>query len=116
MARWLGPRAFGVGALIVAVPSLVFTFMDARASEAAVRYLGEFNERADSDRARAFCKLGFGLDVTAAAATLLIVAAAAPWAARHVVHDGSTVGLLLLYGAAWSCARRRPRRRPCSSP
>ena len=100
VARWLGPRAFGVGALIVAVPSLVFTFMDARASEAAVRYLGEFHERDDAPRARAFCKLGMGLDVTAAAATLLIVAAAAPWASRHVVHDGSTVGLLLLYGCA----------------
>jgi len=100
VARWLGPRAFGVGALIVAVPSLVFTFMDARASEAAVRYLGEFHERDDSTHALAFCKLGMGLDLTAATVTLVIVAAAAPWAAHHVVHDGSAVGLLLLYAFA----------------
>jgi O-antigen/teichoic acid export membrane protein len=100
VARWLGPTSFGVAALIVAVPSLVFTFMDARASEAAVRYLGEFQEQGDAARAGAFCKLGMGLDLTAATATLLIVAATAPWAAEHVVHDSSTVGLLLVYGVA----------------
>jgi O-antigen/teichoic acid export membrane protein len=100
VARWLGPTSFGVAALIVAVPSLVFTFMDARASEAAVRYLGEFQEQGDAARARAFCKLGMGLDVAAASATLVIVAATAPWAAAHVVHEPSVTGLLVVYGAA----------------
>jgi O-antigen/teichoic acid export membrane protein len=100
VARWLGPTSFGVAALIVAVPSLVFTFMDARASEAAVRYLGEFQEQRDVARARAFCKLGMGLDVAAASATLLIVAVTAPWAATHVVHQPSVDGLFVVYGVA----------------
>src|SRR4029453_1282456 len=42
VARWLGPEDFGLAALVLGVPALIFTFFDPQAPEAVVKYLGEF--------------------------------------------------------------------------
>ena len=45
IARWLGPESYGVAALVMSYPDLVYTFFDARSSDASVKYLGEFHAR-----------------------------------------------------------------------
>jgi len=99
VARWLGPSKFGTAALVIAVPSVVATIFDARAADAAIRYLGEFSAANDPRRASAFAKLGYLLDVGASSAGLLVVAIIAPWAARHVAH-ADVAGLMVLAAAA----------------
>ena len=58
VARWLGPELYGVAALVMSYPSLVYTFFDARSSEVSVKYLSEFHARGEHERALAMCKLG----------------------------------------------------------
>jgi O-antigen/teichoic acid export membrane protein len=100
VARLLGPSRYGLAAVVIAVPSLVFVFLDARASDAAVRFLGEFHGRREVEKARAFWAVGMGLDLSAATATLAVVALIAIWAAHHLVHSAATTGLLVIYAGA----------------
>jgi O-antigen/teichoic acid export membrane protein len=99
VARWLGPSKFGTAALVIAVPSVVATIFDARAADAAIRYLGEFSAANDSERASAFAKLGYLLDVGASSAALVVVAIVAPWAASHIAH-ADVAELMVLASAA----------------
>ncbi|MFL5738475.1 MAG: lipopolysaccharide biosynthesis protein [Actinomycetota bacterium] len=99
VARWLGPSLFGTAALVIAVPSVVATIFDARAADAAIRYLGEFSAANDSRRASAFAKLGYLLDVGASSAALVVVVVIAPWAASHIAH-ADVAGLMVLAAAA----------------
>jgi O-antigen/teichoic acid export membrane protein len=50
VARWLGPELYGVAALVMSVPSLVYTFFDARSAEASVKFLSEFDARGERER------------------------------------------------------------------
>jgi len=86
VARWLGPALYGVSALVMMYPGLLFTFLDPRASDASIKYLGEFASRGERERASAMCTLGYVVDLATALVALLLVAASAGWAAEHVVH------------------------------
>jgi len=50
VARWLGPKDFGIAALVLGVPALIFTFFDPQTREAVVKYLGEFTTTGDEQR------------------------------------------------------------------
>ena len=100
VARWLGPELYGVAALVMSYPSLVYTFFDARSSEVSVKYLSEFHARGEHERVLAMCKLGYAVDVAIAAVAFVVVLLTAPWAARHIAHDPEAVGLIVIYAAA----------------
>src|SRR5262245_11249349 len=49
VARWLGPELFGVTALIISYPSLLYSVFDPKSKTVSVRYLSEFNARRARD-------------------------------------------------------------------
>ncbi len=100
-ARLLGPESYGLAALVMSFPSLVFTFFDARSTEATVKYVSEFLAGGDRDRALAVCKLGFAVDAAIGLLAFLASVFLASWAASHVVHRPDCAGLLVLYSAAY---------------
>jgi O-antigen/teichoic acid export membrane protein len=100
VARWLGPEFYGVVALVMSYPSLVYGFFDARSFTASVKYLAEYNALNDRDRALSMCKLGYTVDLTIACLTFLVLLVTAHLAAQHIVHDPAVAGLMLIYGAA----------------
>lgn len=101
VARWLGPESYGVAALVMTYPGLVYTFFDARTTEASVKYLSEFHARGERDRALAMCKLGYATDLVIASLAFLVVLATARWAAHWIVHRPETMGLMVVYTAAF---------------
>lgn len=101
VARWLGPELYGVAALVMTVPAVVYAFFDARSSEASVKYLSEFHARGERDRVLAMCKLGYAVDLAIAASTFLVVVATVRWTASSVIHRPEVVGLILVYAAAF---------------
>jgi len=101
VARWLGPEAYGVAALVMTYPALVYTFFDARSGEMSVKYLTEFHARGERDHVLAICKLGYAVDFGIAALTFLLVLGTASWAAVHVAHRPEAVGLISVYAAAF---------------
>jgi len=101
VARWLGPELYGVAALVMSYPTLVYTFFDARSSEASVKYLSEFRARNELDRVRATCKLGYAVDFAIASIAFLVVAVSAHWAARSIVNRPEMTSLIIVCAAAF---------------
>ena len=101
VARTLGPQLYGVAALVMSYPSLLFSFLDARSADASVKYLGEFDAKGEVMRALAICKLGYAVDLTVAALTFVLVATTAWWAEKHIVHTPGIGPLIILYAAAF---------------
>jgi O-antigen/teichoic acid export membrane protein len=100
VARWLGPELYGVTALVMTYPSLVYGFFDARSLSASVKYLNEYHARGEHDRALAMCQLGYAVDLAVASLTFVVLMLTAHWAARNIAHDPAVAGLMVLYGAA----------------
>lgn len=100
VARWLGPGRLGVAALAVGYPALLLGFLDTRAADTTIKFLGEFHGRGRTREALAVCHLGYVADASAAAVTLGLVAVTAGWAARHVVHSPQAATLLIVFAAA----------------
>lgn len=101
VARWLGPELYGVAALVMSYPNLVYSFFDARSSEASVKYLSEFHARGEPERALAMCQLGYVVDFAIAALAFGVVLLSAPWAAQSIAHHPEMVGLIVVYTAAF---------------
>jgi len=100
VARWLGPELYGVAALVMTYPGLVYGFFDARSVSASVKYLGEYHARGEHDRALAMCGLGYAVDLAVACLTFLVLVLTARLAAESIVHDPAVAGLMVIYGAA----------------
>ena len=101
VARWLGPELYGVAALVVSYPNLLFGFLDARSFEASVKYLSEFHARGERERALSMCGLGYLIDVAVALVLLSIVVATADWAASKIVGRRELAWLVIVYGASF---------------
>jgi O-antigen/teichoic acid export membrane protein len=100
VARWLGPELYGVTALVMTFPNLVYGFFDARSLSASVKYLNEYHARGEHDRALAMCQLGYGVDMAVSCLTFVVLMFTADWAARTIAHHPAVAGLMVLYGAA----------------
>jgi O-antigen/teichoic acid export membrane protein len=100
VARLLGPEQYGIVALVMSYPSLVYAFFDARSFTASIKYLAEYHASHDRAQALAVCKLGYAVDVVIACLTFGVLLFTADLAAEHVVHDPALAGLMVLYGAA----------------
>ena len=101
VARWLGPELYGVAALVMSIPSLVYTFFDARSAEASVKFLSEFDARGERERALAMCKVGYMVDFTIAVVAFLVILLLSPWAAKSIVKRPEMGWLIILYGSAF---------------
>lgn len=99
-ARWLGPRAYGVAALVTSYTSLVFLTFDARSLEPSVRFLGAFRARGSDAAAGAYARWSYVLDLGVGAVVVAAIVASAPWAARAIVHDAGRWPLIALFAVA----------------
>ncbi len=100
VARVLGPKEYGVALLIISVPTMMFSLLDARTSAAAVKYLTEFDSEGTPDRVRAMTRLGYSVDLGIAVLTLGLVALVSSLAAAKVVHAEEYAGLIVIYSTA----------------
>mgnify|MGYP001791521520 CR=1 FL=1 len=101
VARWLGPQLYGVAALVMSYPGLVFTFFDTRSSEASVKYLSEFHTQGNREGALAICKLGYIIDFAIGFIAFLVILLTANWSAREIVHRPEVSGLIVIYAAVF---------------
>lgn len=86
-ARLLGPREYGSAALVIAYPTLVWSFAAVKSISVTTRYLAGFAATGRTEQVRGVCKLGYGMDLLAALGTLLLVLATSGWLARTAFAD-----------------------------
>lgn len=97
VARVLGPRPYGLLALVMTYPSTVNQVFDSRAWEAATTYLVRYRAEGNLAKAAAVAKLCYLVDAATAVLALLVVLVSAPWAARVFLKDPSLSGLLMAF-------------------
>ena len=101
VARWLGPELYGLTALVMSYPDLLYSLLDARSGEASVKYLAEFHARSERDRVLAMCKLGYAVDFVIAALSFLAVFITASWLVPKVTNRPGIAGLILIYAVSF---------------
>jgi O-antigen/teichoic acid export membrane protein len=100
VARWLAPESYGIAVLLIGYPAAVLAFFDAKAIEASVKYLGEFNGRGQRAHALAFCKVGSAVDALIASCALIAVIATGGWAAAQILGRADLAWLMTVYAGA----------------
>jgi O-antigen/teichoic acid export membrane protein len=100
VARWLGPELYGVVALVMSYPSLIYTLFDARSVAASMKYLGEYHAKGEADRALAICKFGYLVDFVIAGVTFSVLLFTAHLVAENIIHDPTVASLMIVYGGA----------------
>lgn len=86
VARYLGTRAYGIYALTVGFPLLVWSFAGTKAQSITIGYLSRYKED-DPARFAAVAKAGYLLDAMAALMALVLVASVAPFVAAALEVD-----------------------------
>lgn len=100
VAHVLGPKQFGILALITTYSAVVGEFVDSRVWEAAIKYVVQFNQRGDNRRATATVKFCYLVDALSAAVAFIVLLSLATLAARIFVKDPSQVRLIQLYASS----------------
>lgn len=88
-ARVLGTSEYGVAALAMSVPQLIYSILEARGGQATVKYVARYREQGRLDRARSVGLLAFAVDGAVGAVALLASVAVSPWVASGLLEDSS---------------------------
>jgi O-antigen/teichoic acid export membrane protein len=110
-ARLLGPRDFGLVALVIAYPELIQSALAVKSSSITTRYLVLMRAGRRTDELAAVCKVGFGIDVGASLIVFGVVLATAGVATDYVSGPGRPTGLAwltVLYAASLPIAALDP--------
>jgi len=97
-ARLLGVANFGVLGAIIVFTSVINRFASFRMSELVVRYVGEFEEQGDQNRAAALFKGAAIAEMGASFIAFSLIWALAPLGARWLAKDPQTANWFVLYG------------------
>ena len=100
VARWLGPNLYGLAALVMSFPNLIYTFFNARSSEGSIKFLSEFHAREERPQALAICRLGYLIGILMGILAFFTIFFTADWASRHIAHNPETAWLIVILGVS----------------
>ena len=101
VARLVTPRELGLASLAISYPSVVYAFLDPRASEATTRFFGAYWARGDDRKSLAAIRLSVGADAAFASISFVIVLASAGWVATQLLDEPTLRWLLVLTAASF---------------
>lgn len=101
IARLLGPTDYGLLALTLAFPTIVFSFVATKSVSVITRYVAGLRATSDSEQIRGVVKLGYALDVGASLLALILVAMSAWWVASHFYGRSDLTWLMVAYAASF---------------
>ena len=100
-ARMLGPRDYGTVALIMAYPTLLWSFAAVKSISITTRYLASFHTTQQRSDAESICKIGYSLDFCSAIAAFMLVSATGWWVAPTMCERPETYGLMVAYASSY---------------
>ena len=100
-ARLLGPTSYGVAALIMAFPDLVWSFTSVKSASVTTRYLAGFLSTREVKEFGSMCKLGYIVDVVASLVAVAVIGLSAVWLTPHVVDQPGTRAVMIAYGSSF---------------
>jgi O-antigen/teichoic acid export membrane protein len=99
--RWLGPSDYGLAALVMAYPTLLWSFVGTKSVSLTTRYIASFRALGRSEDLVGMCKLGYSLDIIAATGAFLLVSATGFWVAEHIFKIPEMAWLMVAYAGAF---------------
>jgi O-antigen/teichoic acid export membrane protein len=100
-ARFLGPTEYGMVALVMSYPMLLQSFVGTKSVSVTTRYMASFRAAERHEELKSICKLGYGLDMLAAAGAFVLVAATGWWVARWLYHMPQMFWMMLVYAVSF---------------
>src|SRR3972149_5091746 len=101
VARLLGPKDFGLAALIISYPALLGSLLAVKSGSITTRYISSFRTTRQASKLLGVCKFGYALDLSIAFVTLILVAASGWWVTGHFYNNAESSWLMLAYTAAF---------------
>lgn len=104
-ARVLGPKDFGLSAVIISYPMLLGSFVAVKSGTVTTRYISALRERRHDNMLESICLLGYALDFFVSLLAFLLVAATAWWVSEKFFHAPAQAWLMVAFAAAlpiWS--------------
>jgi O-antigen/teichoic acid export membrane protein len=100
-ARLLGPGEYGIAAIIMAYPTVVWSFAAVKTIAVTTRYISIFHATGRNGEIVSMCKLGYSLDLIASIIALSLVGATAWWIGPHLLNVSEAVWLMLAFAASF---------------
>lgn len=99
--RILGPEKYGIAVLIMAYPTLLWSFASFKPITITTRYISGFRATKQHGELLSICKLGYILDFLSSCLVLVIVIFSARWVAGHFYKLPELTWLIVLYGISF---------------
>ena len=106
-ARLLGPKDFGLVAVVMSYPLLLGSMLALKSGTVTTRYIARFRAERQAEMLGAICKLGYALDFAVSLGAALLAAATAWWVAANFFHTPEIAWLMIAFAASfpiWSLA------------
>lgn len=98
VARLLGVNDYGVLGIITLFTSVINRLLSFRMGELVIKYVGQYHEQGDEQRAAAVFKVSALLEVAASAVAYTLLVVLAPLAASYLAKDASYTPMFIVYG------------------
>jgi O-antigen/teichoic acid export membrane protein len=98
VARLLGVNDYGVLGIITLFTSVINRLLSFRMGELVIKYVGQYHEQADGERAAAVFKVSALLEVAASGVAYTLLVVLAPLAASYLAKDASYTPMFTVYG------------------
>jgi len=100
-ARLLGPANYGTVALVMAYPTLLWSFVGIKSVSVTTRYIADFRATGQNEKLRGIVKLGYGLDFFVSVVAFVLVGATSWWVARSIYGMAHLSWLMVGYAASF---------------
>jgi O-antigen/teichoic acid export membrane protein len=95
--RLLGPAEYGLAALAVSYPVLLWSVMSAKPITMAMRYISEFRVAGRPAAIGNICVISYVVDLAASAATLIVAVVTASWISTRLYSGPGIASLMIVY-------------------
>jgi O-antigen/teichoic acid export membrane protein len=97
LARSLGPSEYGTVALVMAYPTLIWTFLSVKPMTVTAKYIAQFRTSRQPLEILSICKVSYGLDLLSAILTVIIVLVSGRWVVINIYKMPSLYWLTVGY-------------------
>jgi O-antigen/teichoic acid export membrane protein len=101
MARLLGPTDFGLVALAIAYPTMLWSFVSVKSISVITRYVAIFRARREPEKLKGLVKLGYSLDFFVSLIGLTLVAISSWWVSERFYRQPHLAWLMVVYAGSF---------------
>lgn len=104
-ARLLGPKDFGLVAVVTSYPMLLGSLVAIKSGSVTTRYIARFRAEQRVELLGGVCKMGYALDFLVSLVAALSIAATSEWVAANFFHNPDIAWMMIVFAASlpiWS--------------